>query len=239
MGNKKRKNSNYVTEKTLKAKAEKEKAERNKKIAIIASISVAIAVAVAMLIVGIVFAVRSSGGDEVSLTVTHHATLTIEWKDGENTRTDELHVELYGEDAPITVANFVKLANKGYYNGLYLDKLVKSYYIGGGEGDGTVEPIKGEFKKNGVENKVPHKKGTIYMSLEATDEYDSATSGFFISLTSKYKSKFEGKFAGFGRVISGLDVLLEFAKDRNPMDDNWLLPIEQAKIKSVSVHEPH
>ena len=238
MGNKKRKNSNYVTEKTLKAKAELERVEKRKKIAIIASISAAIAIAVAMLIVGIVFAIRSSGDDEVSLTVTHHASLTVEWKDGENTRTDEIHIELYGEEAPITVANFVKLAGEGYYNELYLDKLIKNYYIAGGNEGAATDSIKGEFSENGVENKIPHKLGTIYMLHDEYDN-DSATAGFMISLTKNYKEYFEGKFAAFGRVVGGMDILLKFANDRNPLEEGWLLPVEQAKIKSITVHEPH
>lgn len=238
MGNKKRKNSNYVTEKTLRAKAELERAKRNKKIAIIVSISTAIAVAVAALIVGIVFAVKSAGDDEVSLTVTHHASMTIEWTDGDKTRQDEIHIELYGENAPITVTNFVKLANEGYYSNSRLDKVIKDYYIAGGEITGTVEPIKGEFKENGVENIVPHNKGTVYMSHKYGN--DSAVSEFFISLTSKYKSNFEGKFAAFGRVISGIDVLEKIAKSSTPIDeDGTLLPIEQPVIKSITVHEPH
>ena len=238
MGNKKRKNSNYVTEKTLKAKAELERAKRNKKIAAIVAISTAIAVAVAALVVGIVFAVKSAGDDEVSLTVTHHATMTIEWTDGDKTRQDAIHIELYGDNAPIAVENFVKLINNGYYEGLKLNKVIKDYYIAGGESHVPTSPIKGEFAENGIENLIPHKFGTIYMSHKEGN--DSATSDFFISLTSDYKKNFEGKFAAFGRVISGMDVLKKIANDKTPIsDDGTLLPIEQPVIKSITVHEPH
>ncbi len=239
MGNKKRKNSNYVTKKTLEAKAELERAKRNRKIAIIVSISAAIAVALTMLIVGIVVAVRSSGDDEESLTVTHHASMTIEWTDGDKTRQDEIHIELYGENAPITVANFVKLAGSSYYNGLRFDKVIKDYYIAGGESTVETDTIKGEFKENGVENKVPHKMGTVYMSHKYGN--DSATSDFFISLTSKYKSYFEGKFAAFGRVISGMDVLEKIASSRTAInaETGEILFAEQPVIKSIELHEPH
>ena len=177
MGNKKRKNSNYVTEKTIKAREELLRAEKRRKIAIIVSISTAIAIAVAMLVVGIVHAVKNSGEDEEPLTITHHASITLEWNDGGTLREDNIHIELYGENAPITVENFVTLINEGYYNGLNLDKIMKNdkdnddlFYISGGTSDEPANTIKGEFEENDVENTIPHKKGTIYMHH---DEFDN------------------------------------------------------------------
>src|SRR5574344_382650 len=92
-------------------------------------------------------------------------------------------VALVQKEAPLTVTNFVNLVNKGFYNGLTFHRIIKGFMIQGGcpKGNGTGGPgytIKGEFKANGVANKISHKRGVISMARAA--DYNSAGSQFFI-----------------------------------------------------------
>lgn len=116
--------------------------------------------------------------------------------------------ELYPETAPNTVNNFISLANKGFYNNLKFHRIIKDFMIQGGDpkGDGTGGPgytIKGEFTSNGFKNDLKHTKGVL--SMARAQDPDSAGSQFFI-MTGDAPS-LDGKYAAFGKVISGLDVL--------------------------------
>ncbi|MBR3249799.1 MAG: peptidylprolyl isomerase [Clostridia bacterium] len=145
-------------------------------------------------------------------------------------------IELYPDIAPETVANFVKLANNGYYDGLTFHRIIKDFMIQGGDkkGDGTggvnlsaldtsIEKdsdkdkeysIKGEFIANGVKNTLKHEEGVISMARSdysqysqslAKKSYDSAGSQFFI--VTKATASLDGKYASFGKVTEGLDVV--------------------------------
>lgn len=106
--------------------------------------------------------------------------------------------------APITVANFIKLVNEGFYNGLTFHRILSNFMIQGGMPNGTApETIKGEFSKNGVENNIKHLRGVI--SMARGSDMDSASSQFFICNTD-YPS-LDGNYAAFGYVISGLKVV--------------------------------
>lgn len=126
---------------------------------------------------------------------------------------DKVRLELYPDQAPITVENFINLAKRGYYDGLTMHRIIKNFMIQGGgyvrddnSEKGTIlkepnsiliNPIKGEFKRNGVNNTVSHLKGVI--SMARTTNYNSATSQFFIcSVDYTY---LDGEYAAFGRVI--------------------------------------
>lgn len=118
-------------------------------------------------------------------------------------------VELYPEEAPITVNNFVKLVSEGFYNGLTIHRLYQGLIIQGGDpdGNGTGGPgytIKGEFAANGVQNNISHVRGAISMARNSIS-YDSAGSQFFIML--KDYTGWDGGYAGFGYVIEGMDVV--------------------------------
>lgn len=239
MGSKKKKNSNYVTEKTEKAKKEREKAKRQKRLARIIALSSAIAISLAMVVVSIVFIVKSIKDDEAqSFTVTHHATIMIEGY-------GSLHVELYGEEAPVTVTNFVNLANSGYYNGTTFNQVVKNpqnrtqlFYIAGGDSSTDTDAILGEFEANGVENNISHKRGVISMSRTAN--YNSATSGFFIALDSDFADSFDGEYAAFGRITDGMDIIDDICDGAEPVDSNGnLIASKQPKIISISIHAAH
>ena len=128
-------------------------------------------------------------------------------------------VELDPEQAPITVANFLKLANGQFYDGLTFHRIIPGFMIQGGDPDGTgmggsKDRIKGEFADNGCNNGISHARGTI--SMARSGDPDSASSQFFIT---NADSKFlDGSYAAFGHVASGMeavDRISAVATDRN------------------------
>ena len=111
--------------------------------------------------------------------------------------------------APLTVANFISLVEDGFYDGLTMHRIIKDFMIQGGDpnGDGTggsQNKVKGEFKENGHENDISHKRGVI--SMARSQEYDSASSQFFICNADASES-LDGSYAAFGYVVEGLDVI--------------------------------
>lgn len=122
-------------------------------------------------------------------------------------------IELYPECAPLTVENFLKLAESGFYNGLLFHRYVKDFVIQGGDpdGNGTGGPgwtIPGEFQDKTLRDKMPnHEKGVIAMARKPTP--DSAGSQFYICLndnTNGY-THLDGNYTTFGRVIEGIDIV--------------------------------
>jgi peptidyl-prolyl cis-trans isomerase B (cyclophilin B) len=119
-----------------------------------------------------------------------------------------MRFELYPEKAPITVANFIDLAKSGFYNGLTFHRVVQDYVIQGGSGDNTCMcptdiTIKGEFAGNGVDTGLTHERGAISMARD--DNYDSAGTQFFV--VHKDAHKLDGKYAAFGKMLTGFEVL--------------------------------
>lgn len=143
----------------------------------------------------------------------------------------DILVELYEEIAPITVENFVKLANKGFYNGLTFHRVIKDFMIQGGcpKGNGTGGPgytIKGEFASNGVNNPISHKRGVI--SMARAYDPNSAGSQFFIM--HKDGTYLDGQYAAFGEVKEGIEVIDKIASVRTNMQDRPLEPVIINKI---------
>ena len=117
-------------------------------------------------------------------------------------------VELYPDCAPNTVANFISLANSGFYDGLTFHRVIPGFMIQGGcpLGNGTGGPgytIKGEFTQNGVENTLSHKRGVI--SMARARALDSAGSQFFIMHADA--AYLDGAYAAFGEVIFGMETV--------------------------------
>ena len=117
-------------------------------------------------------------------------------------------LELYPEIAPITVENFVKLANEGFYNGLIFHRVIAGFMIQGGDPTGTGMggpgyQIKGEFAQNGVKNTLKHTRGVISMARSMLP--DSASSQFFIC--HQDAPHLNGDYAAFGHVTEGMDVV--------------------------------
>lgn len=154
----------------------------------------------------------------------HHAEIEI--KDY-----GTIKVELDGDEAPLTVQNFMDLANSGFYDGLTLHRLIDGFMIQGGDpsGNGTGgsdKTITGEFASNGIENNISHKKGII--SMARSQDPDSASSQFFITVAD---SEFlDGEYAAFGHVTEGQDVADKIAADAEPTDNNGTIPPEAQPV---------
>lgn len=154
----------------------------------------------------------------------HHAEIVI--KDFGTVK-----VELDGDTAPITVQNFMDLANEGFYDGLTFHRIMEGFMIQGGDpnGDGTggsEKTIKGEFSANGVNNDISHKKGVI--SMARAQDPDSASSQFFIV---QEDSEFlDGQYAAFGHVTEGMEFVDIIAKEAKPVDDNGTIPKEEQPV---------
>ncbi|MBQ9662100.1 MAG: peptidylprolyl isomerase [Oscillospiraceae bacterium] len=148
-----------------------------------------------------------------------------------------IKVELDEGVAPITVANFIKLANDGFYNGLTFHRIIDGFMIQGGDPEGTGfggsgKTIKGEFKQNGVENPISHVKGVI--SMARSDPFDSASSQFFITVADS--TFLDGNYAAFGHVTEGMEIADQIAKDAKPTDNNGTIPpAEQPVIESIVI----
>ena len=116
--------------------------------------------------------------------------------------------ELYPDVAPKSVANFVKLAESGFYDGLPFHRIVPGFVIQGGDplGNGTGGPgwhIPGEFAANGVKNDLQHVRGVL--SWARAQDPNSAGSQFFIMVDDA--PYLDGNYAAFGRLTDGLDVV--------------------------------
>ena len=143
-------------------------------------------------------------------------------------------IELYNDVAPNTVANFISLANKGYYDGLTFHRIINGFMMQGGDpkGNGTGGPgyaIKGEFKINGIENKLSHTDGVISMGRRSMP-YDSAGSQFFICNTDC--QFLDGQYASFGKVIEGLDIVHKASAVNTDFSDK---PLKDVIIESIIV----
>lgn len=179
------------------------------------------------------FAEKKDAGTSNSqyLTGKHHAEIVI-------AEYGKLELELDADVAPITVTNFVNLAKKGFYNGLTFHRITSGFMIQGGDpnGDGTggsEETIKGEFKSNGIENTMSHKRGVISMARTQNDP-DSASSQFFIV---QADSDFlDGDYAAFGKVTAGMDIVDKICQSVQPIDNNGTVPADQQpKITAIKV----
>ena len=148
-----------------------------------------------------------------------------------------IKLELDEGSAPITVANFIKLAQEGCYDGLTFHRIMDGFMIQGGDPDGngsggSGETIKGEFQQNGVDNPISHVKGVI--SMARAKNPDSASSQFFITVADD--TFLDGAYAAFGRVTEGLEVAEQIAKDAKPIDNNDTIPADQHPvIESINV----
>ncbi|WP_432353468.1 peptidylprolyl isomerase [Anaerotruncus rubiinfantis] len=151
--------------------------------------------------------------------------VTIQMENGK-----EIKIELYPNVAPVTVENFKKLVQEGFYDGLIFHRVISGFMIQGGcpEGTGMGGPgyqIKGEFAQNGVKNDLKHTRGVISMARSARP--DSAGSQFFIMHADA--PHLDGQYAAFGKVVEGMDVVDEIAAV--PVDYNDRPRTEQKMAK--------
>ena len=152
--------------------------------------------------------------------------IVITMKDG-----GVIKAELYPNIAPITVTNFIKLVEEKFYDGLIFHRVIEGFMIQGGgydeEGNQKeAESIKGEFDANGVRNSLLHTRGVL--SMARTSFPNSASSQFFIM--HKDAPHLDGKYAAFGKVTEGMDVVDRIAKTKTNFMD---APIEPQVIESI------
>ena len=191
--------------------------------------TIIIGVIIAALVIGIVALViiynnskkannDEQGGTEMdNIIVKDYGTITV---------------ELDADAAPITVNNFAKLVNEGFYNGLTFHRIISGFMIQGGDplGNGTGgsnETIKGEFANNGVENPISHKRGVISMA-RAESNMDSASSQFFIM--QENGEYLDGDYAAFGEVTNGMEVVDEICAKTKIEDRNGTVEKEKQPI---------
>ncbi len=146
----------------------------------------------------------------------------------------KVKIELNPGEAPNTVASFIELANSGFYDGLIFHRIIEGFMIQGGDpsGDGTGGPgyrIKGEMPNNNFDNKLTHEEGVISMARSPIS-YDSAGSQFFITVA-KHQS-LDGDYAVFGKVVDGMDIVMDISKVSTNRSDR---PLDDVVIKSIKV----
>ncbi len=156
-------------------------------------------------------------------------------------------VALDAEAAPETVANFVSLAQSGFYDGLTFHRIIDGFMMQGGdpEGDGTGGNtdadgneinITGEFSANGYDNPLSHTAGAI--SMARANDYDSASSQFFIVHTDDNTASLDGYYACFGYVTEGMDIVDAICSAADPDAENGMIEAEdQPVITSITIRE--
>ena len=147
--------------------------------------------------------------------------------------------ELYPEKAPLTVANFLKLCDENFFEGLIFHRIIKGFMIQGGGYTEDMEhkecdAIRGEFKANGfMPNDLKHTRGVL--SMARTSDPDSASSQFFVMHMDA--PHLDAQYAGFGKVTEGLDVLDAIASVRTG-SYGWYMqdvPKEPVVIETIEV----
>lgn len=201
----------------------KQKKKMNKKWI---SVVVILAAAIAAAVVGLAVAEAKPASsteptDFVEINIENYGTITA---------------ELYGGIAPITVENFMKLTDEGFYDGLTFHRIISGFMIQGGDPlgngmGGSDENIKGEFLMNGVENNISHTRGVL--SMARSQMYDSASSQFFIMHADA--DYLDGQYAAFGRVISGIEVVDAICESTPVTDGNGSVAADNQPV-ITSIH---
>lgn len=148
----------------------------------------------------------------------------------------DIWVELRPDAAPATVANFLKLVDGGFYDGLTFHRIISGFMAQGGDpsGNGTggsPEKIPGEFSANGFENPINHVRGTI--SMARSSDMNSASSQFFIVHADS--PHLDGNYAAFGTVLAGMGVVDRLCQTVRTADNNGTVPPSyQPRITSVT-----
>lgn len=161
----------------------------------------------------------------------HHATIEV-------ADYGTIKLELNATNTPITVSNFAHLVNEKFYDGLTFHRIIEGFMVQGGDPNGngsggTTPTIKGEFSENGVVNAILHKRGVI--SMARSQEMDSASSQFFIM--HEANDSLDGKYAAFGKVTEGMDVVDKLAKVPVQDGNGTVDKKDQPKITSIRMDD--
>ena len=223
---------------------------RRKKIATMIAVTVA---CIVIFVVGIlaneIYTFSTSGETDATTASTDAATTepvpaveldpeSVYYADIEIADYGTITVELDQETAPITVANFVSLAQSGFYDGLTFHRIMEGFMMQGGDpnGDGTggsENTIVGEFSANGYDNDISHTRGVI--SMARASSYNSASSQFFI-VHEDSSDSLDGLYAAFGYVTEGMDVVDAICTAAEPTDNNGTISAEdQPVITSITI----
>lgn len=175
-------------------------------------------------------AAPEDGSSEDLLTGLHHVEIEV-------ADYGTISLELDADTAPISVTNFVNLADEGFYDGLTFHRIISGFMVQGGDplGNGTGgsdTTIKGEFSSNGIENDISHVRGVI--SMARSMDPDSASSQFFI--VHEDSTFLDGEYAAFGHVTEGIEIVDQLCKNTPVQDDNGTVAADdQPSITSVKV----
>lgn len=176
-----------------------------------------ILIVIIVLIIGLLWPGNKTKQIKVEMNITDYGKIVL---------------ELYRDNAPITVDNFVKLVNAKFYNGLTFHRIINNFMVQGGDPlkngtGGSKNTIKGEFSSNGVNNKISHKRGVI--SMARSQDKNSASSQFFIM--HKDNTSLDGNYAAFGKVISGIEVVDKIEETLSSLgDENGLIPVDKQPV---------
>ena len=165
---------------------------------------------------------------EEDMKKMQYPTFTIQMADG-----GIMKGELYPDQAPNSVANFVALANSGFYDGLIFHRVIPGFMIQGGDpnGTGTGGPgyhIVGEFRANGIQNTLLHTKGVLSMARSQAN--NSAGSQFFIMVGDA--PHLDGSYAAFGKVTQGIEVADRIVAAQRNANDR---PMQDQRIAAIRV----
>ncbi|MBQ8784168.1 MAG: peptidylprolyl isomerase [Clostridia bacterium] len=182
------------------------------------------------------FAGCGEKAQEETPELTGHTKVQVVMEDG-----GEFVIELYPEYAPETCANFIKLVNEGFYDGLTFHRIVDDFMAQGGSSDGkgyegSDETIKGEFAANGFEqNTLSHTRGVI--SMARSQDFNSGSSQFFICYSGRYTSALDGQYAAFGKVVEGMEVVDGFTRCERTYNSmgELAVPVDPIVIKTMTV----
>ena len=198
---------------------------------------------VTTLILSMIFSVGCAKSSNTS--TTDEKVMHIDASSLETDTYADIEIENYGTitvaldktSAPVTVDNFINLAESGFYDGLTFHRIMEGLMMQGGDpkGDGSGgsdSKIVGEFKENGYDNNLSHTRGAISMARAMA--YDSASSQFFI--VHEDSTFLDGTYAGFGYVTEGMDIVDQICEEAVPTDNNGTIPKEaQPVIKTITI----
>ena len=187
------------------------------------------------LLVGVIFGIASNREKEIVYidadpNLTYYADIVIK-------NYGTITVKLDQKAAPKTVSNFISLAESKFYNGLTFHRIIDGFMMQGGDpnGNGTGgadKTIVGEFNHNGHSNPISHKRGVI--SMARSDAYNSASSQFFFVHEDSTDS-FDGKYAAFGYVISGMEIVDEICENTPAGYNGAVDSANQPVIKKITI----
>lgn len=149
----------------------------------------------------------------------------------------EVEFELYLDKAQNSALNFIYLAQKGHYDGIIVHRISKDFVIQAGAYESGMTrrdtefdyTIKGDFSANGVNNPIGHVRGTL--SWARANDFNSASTQFFICVNDATAAGLDGNYAPFGMITDGFEVLDEINEQPTASE----LPIDEVVIESVTI----